>query len=178
MAGRPRYRCHSTRAHLISAYLGIGQSVLKGNETGERATSEDLKEWYGKIQERREEFVTPTIVRALINRLIEYGIVAPPEDGAHAYSVEWPPLAELSEHEVADMQNTRLEALERAVDLGLTRQQRLEFVRDGTLPTEVQTEADDVADMEDVEAAAANARDVEEITAEYEAVADGGDSER
>ena len=158
----------------ICAYLGVPQSVLKGNETGERATSEDLVEWYGKIQERRQEFVTPTIVRELIGRLIELNIVAPPEKGASAYSVEWEPLKEMSEDQVAEIENERSETLERLAGLGLTRQQRIDYLRDGSLPTEVADVADDVAELENAEAAATGARDIDEITAGYQAATDGG----
>lgn len=157
----------------ICAYLGIPQSVLKGNETGERATSEDLVEWYGKIQERRQEFVTPTIIRELIDRLIEHDIVPTPEQGASAYSVEWEPLKEMSEDQIAGIENDRSETLERVAGMGLTRKQRLEYLRDGSLPTEIADVADDVAELEDAEALAASVRDVDEITAEYEATGDG-----
>ncbi|WEL29863.1 anti-CBASS protein Acb1 family protein [Haloferax volcanii] len=159
----------------LSAQAGIPQSVLKGNETGERATTQDLKEWYGKIAERREEFVGPIIVRELIERLRTVGILPDPQgDG---YDVDWPPLEEPSESDIAEMQGTRAETLERQVDLGFTRQQRVEYVRDGTIPTEVQAVAGDVAELEDAEAQASAARSVDEITTEYEAVADGGVSE-
>ncbi|KDE59812.1 hypothetical protein EL22_16935 [Halostagnicola sp. A56] len=153
------------------------QSVLKGNETGERATGEDLKNWYGEIQERRETFITPTIVRALIDRLIDLGIVAPPRRGPSKYSVEWDPLAELSEKNQAEVRNIRSEVLERVVGVGLTPEQRLEYLCDGSLPTELHDVADDIAALEDAEATAAAARDVDEMTAEYEAVTDGGISE-
>ena len=159
----------------ICAYLGIPQSVLKGNETGERATSEDLVEWYGKIQERRQEFVTPTIVRELIDRLIEHDIIATPDHGPSAYSVEWKPLKEMSEDQVAEIQKDRSETQERLAGIGLTREQRLEYVRDGTLPTAISDVTDDIAELEDVEASATGARDVEEITAGYEAAVDGGE---
>lgn len=89
----------------ISARTGIPQSVLKGNETGERATTQDLKEWYGKVQERREQFVTPVIVRALIDRLMDLGVL--PEPTGDDYEVEWPPLAETNEKEESVIQQNR-----------------------------------------------------------------------
>jgi hypothetical protein len=153
------------------------QSVLKGNETGERATSEDLKSWYGDLQGRRQTYNTPQIARPVIDRCIRVGVLTPPVNGPSAYSVNWLPFAELSEKEIADMQGTRAETLERQVDLGLTRQQRVDYLREGTLPTEVQDVSDDVGELEDVEAAASEARSVEEMAAEYEAVADGGETD-
>lgn len=125
----------------ISAQTGIPQSVLKGNETGERATTQDLKEWYGKIQERRQQFVTPTIVREVIDRLIKFGLLPAPQKGPAAYSIEWPPLAEMSEKDVADIQKTRAQMLKEWTggmpDDFLSRKQQRDFLEDGTLPSEM-----------------------------------------
>jgi len=152
----------------ISSYLGIPQSVLKGNETGERATTQDLTEWYGQIQERREEYVTPRIVRALIDRLIKHNIISAPDQGQHSYSVEWDPLHEMSAQQIAETENQRAEVLERiAVELGLDRQQMVDYLRDGTLPNEVSTVDDDVAELEDAEASASEVASVEEMADEY-----------
>ncbi|WP_126665247.1 anti-CBASS protein Acb1 family protein [Haloterrigena salifodinae] len=133
----------------ISAQVGIPQSVLKGNETGERATQQDLREWYGKIQSRREEFVTPTFVREIIDRCLRYGVLIAPAGQAEnreigGYDVSWPPLAETDESEVASIKKTRAEFLNTATagypDDLLTREQQLEFYREGTLPTELDDE--------------------------------------
>lgn len=134
----------------ISAQTGIPQSILKGNETGERATTQDLYEWYGKISERRQEFVTPKIVRELIDRLIEYGVIPEPRDG---YSVEWDPLHETSEEDVASIQKTRAETLKTwpFVEEYLTPEMQKEFVEDGTLPSELDTAELPALDEEDSE---------------------------
>ncbi|QLG63092.1 anti-CBASS protein Acb1 family protein [Halorarum salinum] len=167
----------------ISAQTGLPQSVLKGNETGERSTTQDLKEWYGKVQERREQFVTPTIVRAIVDRLIEYDILTPPSQGESAYSVEWDPLHEMSEKDEADVQHTRAQALSEWTggmpEAVLTRQQQAEYIENGTLPSEFDEVPDDVQELEEEAAAAADARSVEEMTAGYgaesTAATDGGE---
>lgn len=130
----------------ISAQTGIPQSVLKGNETGERATTQDLKEWYGKITERRNEFVTPKIVRELIDRLIEYNVLTEPAGNSsdtigNAYSVEWTPLMEMSEKDEADIQNTRAKTLKEWPfgEEWLTPEQQKDFVEKGKLPSELDT---------------------------------------
>ena len=122
----------------ISAQTGIPQSVLKGNETGERATSQDLKEWYGKIAERQNAFVGPIIVRELIDRLVDVGTIPEARDG---YEVEWPPLAEMSEEDRANIRETRSKALKtwlEAAPGALTPEQQLDFIDDGTLPSELE----------------------------------------
>jgi hypothetical protein len=122
----------------ISAQTGIPQSILKGNETGERATTQDLKEWYGKIGERRAGFQEPMIARPIIDRLRRYDIVTDPQGGG--YLAEWPPLAEMDESDRADIRKTRAEALKTwpfAEDL-LTPEQQRAFVKTGELPTELE----------------------------------------
>lgn len=162
----------------ISAQTGIPQSVLKGNETGERSTTQDLKEWYGKIQERREQFVTPTIVRAIVDRLVKYGVVETPRDGPAAYSVEWDPLHEMSQKDEADIHKTRAEALSEWTggmpESILTRQQQADYILDGVLPTEFDEVPDDVEALEEA-SAAAGARDVGEMTAGYGAGEEAAD---
>ncbi|WP_324757073.1 anti-CBASS protein Acb1 family protein [Haloarcula sp. GH36] len=115
------------------------QSVLKGNETGERATTQDLKEWYGKIGERRREFVEPTIVRSLIDRLLEYDIVQSPK--GDSYDVEWKPLHETSAKDEAEIQNTRAQMLKRWTngnpDDYLSREQQRQFIEEGRFPSEM-----------------------------------------
>ncbi|WP_218778793.1 anti-CBASS protein Acb1 family protein [Halobacterium hubeiense] len=120
----------------ISAQTGIPQSVLKGNETGERATTQDLKEWYGKIQERRQEFVTPTIVRALIDRLIQYNILPTPEGGVEAYSVEWEPLHEMSAKDISEVRVNRSKAVKNVQSMipGMTTEQVVAWIEDGEFP--------------------------------------------
>lgn len=131
----------------ISAQTGIPQSVLKGNETGERATTQDLKEWYGKVSERRNNFVTPRIVRELIDRLIEFDILPDPAGNSpdtigNAYSVDWKPLMETSEEDEADIQNTRAKTLDEwpFAEEFLTPEQQMEFVETGKFPSELDTE--------------------------------------
>ena len=96
----------------ISAQTGIPQSVLKGNETGERSTTQDLKEWYGKIQERRQQFTTPRIVRKLLDTLVDLGVLSEPS--GEGYGVEWPPLAETSEKEISEIQSNRATVVQKA----------------------------------------------------------------
>lgn len=124
----------------ISAQTGIPQSVLKGNETGERATSQDLKEWYGKIGEHRKEFVTPLIVREFIDRMLLYDIVA--DTRGDGYDVDWVPLAEMSESDEAEIYSTRADVLETWLQVApgvLTPEQQREFMESGDLPSELDT---------------------------------------
>jgi hypothetical protein len=132
----------------ISAQTGIPQSVLKGNETGERATTEDLKEWYGKVQERREQHVTPSIVRALLDRLIDVGVLDAPQGGS--YEIEWPPLAETSEEDMATIQLNRSKTAKNLASVipGFGSEEWRSYVQEGDLP-----EIPDGADVEPMDTA-------------------------
>ncbi|GGM64360.1 hypothetical protein J2752_000444 [Halarchaeum rubridurum] len=140
----------------ISAYTGMPQSMLKGNETGERATTEDRKEWYGSIAERREQTTTPIIVRDLIDRLTEYGAVSQPNGGG--YDVAWPPLAEQSESDEADVQATRAEVLQQVQALlaGMTTADVVEFIETGEFPD---LGAESTADVPPIDEADENVQD-------------------
>ncbi|WP_226040855.1 phage portal protein [Natrinema sp. DC36] len=134
----------------ISAQTGLPQSVLKGNESGERATTQDLKEWYGKIAERRNEFVEPQIVHAIIDRLLDIGSITEPQGGR--YEVDWQPLAEMSESDQADIRKTRAEVLETWMQVApgvLTPKQQLGFIEDGDLPSDL--EGSDLPDLDEAD---------------------------
>ena len=121
----------------ISAQTGIPQSLLKGNETGERATTEDVKQWYGSVGETREEFDTPLIVREFWDRLIRFGIV--PEPAGDGYDVDWTPLFEMSQQDEAAVQETRSQTIQNLPDLEreLDAAEQATFLEDGTLPNDL-----------------------------------------
>lgn len=122
---------------LISAQTGIPQSVLKGNETGERATTQDLKEWYGKIGGDQVEFLEPMIVREWVDRVLQYEIA--PEPRGDGYDVEWDPLHERNEKDTAEIQQTRSQALQNLpeLEMELTPAEQAEYLEDGTLPNDL-----------------------------------------
>lgn len=93
----------------MMAARDIPQSVFMGNETGERATTEDSTMWKEHISGERNNYAEPVIVRPLIDRLIAIGVL--PRPSGDGYDVEWPPLDELSAQEQADVAETIANAL-------------------------------------------------------------------
>lgn len=83
----------------ISAGHDIPQSILMGNETGERATEEDREMWHERVGEFRDEYCEPAEFRPTIDRLVNLGVFPEPEGGPGGYRVLWPPLDEKSEKE-------------------------------------------------------------------------------
>jgi hypothetical protein len=89
---------------LISSETGIPIRILTGSERGELASSEDRSEWLSYVQTRREEHGEPNIMRPLIDRLIEYGILPTPQDN---YSIKWSDLFAQSEKMRVDIGKSR-----------------------------------------------------------------------
>ena len=91
---------------VIAADMDIPQSVLFGNETGERATKEDRRLWLSNMEERQGNHNSDDIVRPFINHLQKVGLL--PEVN---YKIEWPNLFEQTQQEEADVMKTKSEAL-------------------------------------------------------------------
>lgn len=100
------------RMHLqaLSAAYDIPQSIYLGNETGERATQEDRKQWAETIASRRSQFAEEHILRPLIDRLRFVGVLDDPS--GDDYTIEWISLTELSEEEWATLLKTKAQAID------------------------------------------------------------------
>lgn len=121
----------------ISGATGIPKRILTGSERGELASTQDRANWYGKIEARQQNFATPVILRPIIDRWIEFGILPTPANGS--YEVEWPSLFELTDLESAEIQSTRAQALNSAApggntDVLATPEDIMAYVIDGERP--------------------------------------------
>lgn len=93
---------------LISAATGIPKRILIGSERGELASSMDEKNWLQIVDARRKNHCEPTILRPLIDKLINYSVLTKPSDG---YVVEWSDLMAPSDKEVAEVGAMRAKAI-------------------------------------------------------------------
>lgn len=66
----------------LSAATGIPVKVLVGSQTGERASTEDAREWAQTCMSRRHDLTHPTLT-ALVERLESFGLL--PEHDWHVY---------------------------------------------------------------------------------------------
>ncbi len=98
-----------THMKTIAITIGIPFRVLFGSEQAELASSQDSKTWLKRVDRRREEYVTPLIIRPTIDRLIALGVLPEP---AEEYQVYWPDLSAPSEMEKAQLGVTRTQALQ------------------------------------------------------------------
>lgn len=96
----------------ISAGHNIPQSILMGNETGERATEQDLRILHERAGDYRTGFCASRVLRPTLDRLLQWGVFPPPE--GEGYRVEWPELGEPTEQERAEIMKTKAAALKAA----------------------------------------------------------------
>lgn len=75
----------------FAASMSIPLKILVGNQTGERASTEDSTDWAQTNNSRRANIVVPNIM-ALVKRLVEFNILPDGED----WFVDWSDLTEAS----------------------------------------------------------------------------------
>ena len=80
---------------LIAGSCGIPKRLLVGSERGELASTQDRENFRDLINGRQANFAGPKMVRALTDRLIEYGYLPKPKQ----YKVSWPTIETMSENE-------------------------------------------------------------------------------
>jgi hypothetical protein len=76
----------------LSTSTGIPKRVLTGSELGELASTQDRSNWDTQIEDRRDEYAKPVVVRPLVDRLIEHGALPAPKE----YDVLWPDIRNLN----------------------------------------------------------------------------------
>ncbi len=91
----------------ICIKLGCPVPVFEGYEIGEQASTNNDSDWKNRLRERRQAFITPSIICPFIDRLIWLGVLPQPS----GYSVYWPDLATQSEAEKAQVALTKTQAL-------------------------------------------------------------------
>ena len=101
---------------VISIATGIPRRILEGSERGELASSQDEKNWNDRLDSRRRDETEPSLLRPVVDRLIEIGVIPPPRGGE--YTVNWPDLSAPSNKEKADTGYVRTQAIEKYVNSG------------------------------------------------------------
>ena len=92
---------------MISVSKNIPKRILEGSERGKLASNQDAEEWDARCDHRRRHYVEPKILRPLIKRLGELGVLKVPAK----ISIEWPDLATPSDADQATIGNTRTIAI-------------------------------------------------------------------
>lgn len=90
--------------------------VFIGNETGERASSEDLKAYFGTVGERRTNYAEVSFVREFIDKV--GGALPDPESEENGYEVIWEPLFTESAKDIAETNRINAEAARALAGIG------------------------------------------------------------
>lgn len=93
---------------MISIVTGIPKRILTGSERGELASTQDEKVWNALIKDRMLTFAEPQILRPLINKLIECGVLKTEKT---KYKLSWPKMSAMGEKEKAEVTKMRSQAI-------------------------------------------------------------------
>lgn len=97
-----------TLLDVISGTVGIPKRILIGSERGELSSTQDETNWSSKIEERRENFATPSILKPFIGLMIKTGNLPDPKE---KFTVAWPDEGALGPEAEANMGMTRSNTL-------------------------------------------------------------------
>ena len=86
----------------ICATIGVPLRIFLGSESGHLASTQDAGAWKGRLMARQTNYLTPLVIRPLIDRLILFGVLPTPKLGPDGYSVMWNDLNALSDIEKTD----------------------------------------------------------------------------
>jgi uncharacterized protein len=85
----------------IATTKGVPYRIFMGTEEGKLAGGQDASAWDKRVAGRQTKYVTPYVIRPLVDRLIAFGVLSEPKE----YSVTWQDLSKPTasdEAEVAD----------------------------------------------------------------------------
>jgi uncharacterized protein len=94
---------------MIAGATGIPKRILMGSERGELSSEQDENNWAARVAERRQVYAGPIILRPLVQRFIDLGILAAPEGGE--FEIVWPESDALGEQARADIASKKAQAV-------------------------------------------------------------------
>lgn len=99
----------------IALIKGIPYRILLGTEEAQLAGEQDASAWSKRIRRRQNRFVSPFIIKRVLSRLIELGILPEPKQCI----VKWPDRESSTDQEKASVGESRSRALSLYVSGGL-----------------------------------------------------------
>jgi hypothetical protein len=85
----------------LCATLGIPLRIFLGSEVGKLASTQDAINWKSRLAARRQNYLTPFLIRPCVKRLIAAGVIRRPKSGR--FIVRWPDLNTMTDKEKADI---------------------------------------------------------------------------
>lgn len=92
---------------IIAMTLGVPLRIFLGSEAGHLASTQDSTTWNRRLARRQNIYVTPMIIRPVIQRFMAFGILPTVEN----FSVSWRDLNALTEKDLADVALKKSQAL-------------------------------------------------------------------
>jgi hypothetical protein len=102
----------------ICIIIGVPYRIFMGTEEARLAGEQDTNAWNGRLQNRQVRYVTPMLINPFVQRLLDYGVLAPPAE-ENGWTVEWPDAHTPSELQRAEVASKRTEALAKYVGGGV-----------------------------------------------------------
>lgn len=99
-----------TQIKAICITLGVPYRVFMGIEEGVVSGDQVTKAWDGRLKNRQERYVTPMLIDPIIQRLIDYGVIAPTQE-PRGWVVDWPDLTVPSDKDKAEVAVLKTEAM-------------------------------------------------------------------
>ncbi|HPT36428.1 MAG TPA: DUF1073 domain-containing protein [Bacillota bacterium] len=93
---------------LIALALDVPYRVFMGTEEAKLASGQDSKTWAKRVAERQNKYLTPYVVREIIDRLVMFGVLPPPEGALH---IDWPDMLTPSDQEKAEVAKAKTSAM-------------------------------------------------------------------
>lgn len=99
---------------LIAMTLGVPWRVFTGSEAAQLASEQDGRSWRERVDRRRNSYLTPYLIRPLVDRLIRLGVLPRPPE----YQVFWPDIDTLGATEKAVVAERQTNAIAKYVQAG------------------------------------------------------------
>jgi len=96
---------------LVAVSLGVPYRVLLGSEEAKLASVQDKRTWNNRVSRRQNNYLSPTVLRPLIDRLIAVGCLPKPAQ----YIISWPDLNAATDDDIAKIALARTEAFAKYV---------------------------------------------------------------
>lgn len=116
---------------MLCATIRVPWRVFIGSEQAQLASDQDRKNFDSRVKVRREKYVTPCLVREVVDRLIMVGVLPVPVGdetnqmpeveglfSGYAYTVEWPEMQETTPKEKAEVAKVIIEVIARYIQSG------------------------------------------------------------
>lgn len=92
---------------LIATAMSVPWRLLLGVEVGALASEQDVRSWNRRMQRRRDEYLSPFVIKPIVRRLIAAGVLPKPKE----LLVTWPDLNSPADKDKAIIAERRTNAL-------------------------------------------------------------------